>query len=151
MRFRSGRPSCDEPWLFRELHRRWRGNAGLIWLRICLATFENLYFCRLIDETDKKSATIAIALAETVRDLQNRGFTVCSIVTDNISNQCPALNPPIATSVQRRTGAAVIRTTCLSHTKNLAVGTFLKSFGVAGAVPWKLWKDMAAIRNVLSR
>jgi hypothetical protein len=40
---------------------------------------------RLVDETDQKSATFADALAETIRDLQNGEFTVCSIVTDNAS------------------------------------------------------------------
>jgi hypothetical protein len=61
--------------------------AGRIWLGVCLATVENLYFWSLVDETDEKSATIADALAETVRDRQNRGFTVCSIVTDHASNE----------------------------------------------------------------
>jgi hypothetical protein len=67
--------------------------AGRISLGICLATVEDLCFSRLVDETDHKSATIADALAETVRDLQNCGFTVCSIVTDNALNECAVLNP----------------------------------------------------------
>jgi hypothetical protein len=124
--------------------------AGRIWPGICLATVENLYFWRLVDETDQKSTTIADTLAEVVRDLQNRGFTVCSIVTDNASNECAAFNPAIATSIQHRTGVAVIRTTCLSHTTHPALGGFLKSLGSARAVPYNVWKDMVAIRNALS-
>jgi hypothetical protein len=97
--------------------------AGRIWLSICLAIVENLYFWRLVDETNQKSATIADALVEIVRDRQNRGRTVCSLITDNASNEYAALNPAIATSVQRRKGVAVIRTPCLSRTTNLAVGS----------------------------
>jgi hypothetical protein len=67
--------------------------AGRRWLGICLATVETLSFWRLVDETDQKSASIADALAETIRDLQNRGFTVCFIVTDNASNECAVSNP----------------------------------------------------------
>jgi hypothetical protein len=123
--------------------------AGHLRLGTCLATVETLYFWRLVDETDQKSATIEDALAETIRDVQNRGFTVCSIVTDNASNECAALDPAIETSVQRRTGVIVIRTPCLSHTANLAVADFLKSLGSALAVPCRVWKDMVAIRNAL--
>jgi hypothetical protein len=97
--------------------------AGRIWLGICLETVENLYLWRLVDEIDLKRATIADGLAETVRDLQNRGFTVCSIVTDHASNECAALHPAIAISGQRRTGVFVIKTPRLRHTTNLAVGT----------------------------
>jgi hypothetical protein len=70
--------------------------TGLMGLGICLATVANLSFWRLVDETGQKSAAIAHAWA--------------------------ALDPAIATSVQRRTGVAVIRTRCLSHTTNRAVG-----------------------------
>jgi hypothetical protein len=55
--------------------------AGRLWRGICLATVENLCFWRLVDDTDQKSATIADVLAGTVRDLQDGGFTVCSIFT----------------------------------------------------------------------
>jgi hypothetical protein len=125
-------------------------NAGCIWPHISLATVENLCFWRLFNETGQKSATIADALAETIRDLQNRGFRICSIITDNASNDCAALDPAIATSVQRRTGVAVIRTLCLSHTTNLTIGGFLKSLGSARAIPCNVWKDMVTIRNRLS-
>jgi hypothetical protein len=75
--------------------RAWRG--------ICLATVEHLFFWRLVDEIDQKSATIAGALAETIRYLQNSGFRVCSIVANNASNEFTASNPAIATfaSVER--------------------------------------------------
>jgi hypothetical protein len=117
---------------------------------IFLATVENSYFWCLVDEVDQKSATIAYSLAETIRDLQDRGFTVCSIVTSNASNECVALNPKIATSVQRLTEVPVIRTHCMSHTTDLAVGEFLKSLCSARPVPCDVWKNMIAIRNELS-
>jgi hypothetical protein len=121
-----------------------------MWLGIWPATVDNLSFWRLVDETGQKSVTMAAALGESVRDLQNCGFTLCSIVTGHASNECTALHPAIATSVQRRTGVAVIRTPCLSRTTNLAVGDFLKSPGSARAVPCNVWKNMVAIRNALS-
>jgi hypothetical protein len=61
--------------------------AGCLWPGICLATVENLYFWRLVNDTHQKNTTIRDMLAETIRDLKIRGFTVCLIITDNASNE----------------------------------------------------------------
>jgi hypothetical protein len=57
---------------------------------------------------------MANAFAVTVLDFRMRRLIVCSIVTDTASNECAALNPGLATSVQRVTGINVFRTTCFS-------------------------------------
>jgi hypothetical protein len=63
-------------------------------------TTNHLYFWRLFHEIDQKASAIAAALADTISDLAWRGFTVCSVVTDNALNGVAVLNADLANSVR---------------------------------------------------
>jgi hypothetical protein len=98
---------------------------------------------------DQKALTIAATLADTINDLTKRGFAVCPIVTDNASNEVAVLNRDLAISVQKRTAVVVFRTTCLSHTTNLAAADFLKWLGSNRPDQCDVWDDMTIIREAL--
>jgi hypothetical protein len=124
--------------------------AGRAWLGMRLVTAGQLHFWRLVHEVDQKVSTIANTLADTVLSVRMRRSIVCSIVTDNASNECAALNPECATSSQPVTGIDVLRTACLNHTGNLAIGDFLRLLGIKQATPCEVWTDMVGLRDGLT-
>jgi hypothetical protein len=126
---------------------RW---AGRVWLGICLDTARQWHFWRLVHEVDQKASTKANTLADMVLDLRMHRLIVCSIVTDNASNECATLNPELATSVQRATGINVFRTSCLSHTGNLAVGDFLTVLGTKHRTACDVRRDSFGLRDGLT-
>jgi hypothetical protein len=109
-----------------------------------------LHFWRLVHKVNQKAASIANTLAHTVLDLRMGRFIVCSIVTDNASNECAVLNPELATSVERVKAVNGFSTTCVSHTGNLAVGAFWRVLGPKQATSCDVWTDMIGLLDGLT-
>jgi hypothetical protein len=83
--------------------------GGRLWQGICVATMRRFVFWRIIQFPSQTSADIAEALAIVIRELVERGFTCCGVVTDNAAIEKLALDARAADSLQIRTGTCLIR------------------------------------------
>jgi hypothetical protein len=81
--------------------------------------------------TDQTADTLLQTLQDVCADLLGRGFVVCSIVTDNASNEIAVVR-----DLRTRLGLPVFRVPCLSHITTLAVKDFF-----ADAFPRSWGKD----------
>jgi hypothetical protein len=127
------------------------GAAGAhrTWLGVCLATYRRFYIWRLTALPDQKAATICQCLIGIIADLQNRGFTVVAVVTDNASNEVKAIkdlssddlvNPALPKT------PFIFRVPCMSHTLNLVIVDFIKDVFKGH----NIYADITKIRSALS-
>jgi hypothetical protein len=90
---------------------------GRIWLGVSLATLTNFYPWRIIEIPDQTGEIMAQHLGELIEELYKRGLVTCGVVTDNAKNEIKTVN-------LLKSGYAVFRVPCLSHTANLVIKVF---------------------------
>jgi hypothetical protein len=95
------------------------------WLGSIVVTAKGFHFRGLPKIRDSKAETIARHIAAEIKALAEQRLRVIAVITDNASNECAALNPLDAQSVQRQLGQHVLRIPCFSHGTNLAIGDWV--------------------------
>jgi hypothetical protein len=90
--------------------------VGRCWVGVSIATTKAFPFWRLESLENQTADAIGSAIARVVGTLQNRGFIVCAVVTDNASNEKASLDPESSKSAQQRANVPLFRIPCLSHT-----------------------------------
>jgi hypothetical protein len=94
--------------------------AGRKWLGVCIVTGKAFLFWRVLRLKNFTAAIICESLVDVVRELGDKHFFVCAIVTDNAANEISAVG-----ELARTTKLPLVRIPCFSHTVNLAVQDFL--------------------------
>jgi hypothetical protein len=105
----------------------------------------------LAELKDQTSATICQCLAAVITDLNERGFRVIGIVTDNARNEIKALKDLASSDFSDIAGFGsppfIIRIACLSHTLNLVLVDFANKIFKG----FDIYKDITYIRETLPR
>jgi hypothetical protein len=90
------------------------------WLSFCVSTRRGFSFWRCTSIADQPAATLIERLLEICCNPMRKRFVVCSIVTDNATNEIAAVR-----DLLKQLGVPVFRAPCLSHTTALALKDFL--------------------------
>jgi hypothetical protein len=90
------------------------------WLGACVLTPRPFSFWRCASNADQTAATLIERFLQICRNLMRKGFVVCSIVTDNATNEIAAVRDR-----PKQLDVPVFRVPCLIHSTALALKDFL--------------------------
>jgi hypothetical protein len=99
--------------------------ARRLWLASVVVTARGFHFWRLQTQANREAKTIAASISVVIKELAAQHLRVIAVVTDGAANECAALNPGNANSVQQQLCSHVLRIPCFSHGTNLAIRDWL--------------------------